>query len=105
MERRFQDTYDQMGGETHEGESSEPAFSMELVREFLQRHFTIENEIHVLQQDKAALRDEFKAKGLDLKTINAAIAIAKKRQTVHVSMATLEELIIEVENRLPAPEN
>lgn len=105
MERRFQDVYDQMGSGPQEAESSEPAFSMELVREFLQRHFTIENEIHILQQDKAALRDEFKEKGLDLKTINAAIAIAKKRQTVRVSMETLEELIIEVENRLPAPEH
>jgi uncharacterized protein (UPF0335 family) len=85
-------------------EASEPAFSMALVREFLERYFTIENEIQLLQQDKVELRNEFKNRGLDLKTINAAIAIAKKRQLVKVSKETLEELIAEVENKLPAPE-
>jgi uncharacterized protein (UPF0335 family) len=84
--------------------ASEPAFSMEVVREFLERFFTIENEIRVLQQDKTALRDEFKARGLDMKTMTAAIAIAKKRQLVTVSKATLDELIDAVEDKLPAPE-
>jgi uncharacterized protein (UPF0335 family) len=77
---------------------------MEVVREFLERFFTIENEIRVLQQDKTALRDEFKARGLDMKTMTAAIAIAKKRQLVTVSKATLDELIDAVEDKLPAPE-
>jgi hypothetical protein len=35
----------------------------------------------------------------------AAIAIAKKRQLVPVSKETLDELISEVENKLPAPED
>jgi hypothetical protein len=35
-------------------------------------------------------------------TINATVA--KKRQLVKVSKETLEELIAEVENKLPAPE-
>jgi uncharacterized protein (UPF0335 family) len=86
-------------------EPSDTAFNIQLVREFLERHFTIENEIKVLQQDKSALRDEFKGRGLDMKTMTAAIAIAKKRQLVPVSKETLDELISEVENRLPAPEN
>ena len=85
-------------------EGGESALSMEVVREFLERFFTIENEIRLLQQDKTALREEFKARGLDMKTITAAIAIAKKRQLVTVSKATLDELIEAVENRLPAPE-
>jgi uncharacterized protein (UPF0335 family) len=85
--------------------SAHEAFSLELVREFLERFFNIENEIRVLQQDKAELRDEFKGRGLDLKTITAAIAIAKKRQLVSVSKETLDELIVEVENKLPAPED
>jgi uncharacterized protein (UPF0335 family) len=84
--------------------ASEPAVSMEVVREFLERFFTIENEIRLLPQDKTALREEFKARGLDMKTIAAAIAIAKKRQLVTVSKATLDELIEAVENKLPAPE-
>jgi uncharacterized protein (UPF0335 family) len=87
------------------GEAGEPAVSMDLVREFLERFFTIENEIRLLQQDKTALRDEFKGRGLDMKTITAAIAIAKKRQLVTVSKATLDELIEAVENKLPAPED
>jgi uncharacterized protein (UPF0335 family) len=86
-------------------EASEQAFSLELVREFLERYFTIENELRLLQQDKAALRDEFKGRGLDMKTMTAAIAIAKKRQLVSVSKETLDELIAEVENQLPAPED
>jgi uncharacterized protein (UPF0335 family) len=86
-------------------DNSESGFSLELVREFLERHFTIENEIHLLQQDKAELRNEFKSRGLDMKTINTAIAIAKKLQVLTVSKETLEELIKEVENKLPAPEN
>jgi uncharacterized protein (UPF0335 family) len=86
-------------------ESGDVAFDMQLVQEFLQRYFTIENEIKVLQQDKSALRDEFKGRGLDMKTMTAAIAIAKKRQLVPVSKETLDELISEVENRLPAPED
>ena len=86
-------------------EASAQAFSLELVREFLERYFTIENELRVLQQDKAALRDEFKGRGLDMKTMTAAIAIAKKRQLVSVSKETLDELIEEVENKLPAPED
>ena len=86
-------------------EASEPAFSMTLVREFLERHFNIESEIKLLQQDKAELRDEFKSRGLDMKTINAAIAIAKKRQLVTVSKETLNELVEEVESRLPSPED
>lgn len=84
---------------------SEPGFSMEVVREFLERYFTIENEIRVLQQDKTELRDTFKARGLDMKTLNAAIAIAKKRQLINVSKETLDELIAAVEDKLPAPED
>ena len=86
-------------------ESGDVAFDMQLVQEFLQRYFTIENEIKVLQQDKSALRDEFKGRGLDMKTMTAAIAIAKKRQLVPVSKETLDELISEVESKLPAPED
>ena len=81
------------------------AFNMSLVREFLERHFTIENEIKLLQQDKSALRTEFKGRGLDMKTMTAAIAIAKQRQLVPVSKETLDALISEVENKLPAPED
>ena len=84
---------------------SDAAFNIQLVREFLERYFTIENEIKVLQQDKSALRDEFKGRGLDMKTMTAAIAIAKKRQLVPVSKETLDALISEVENKLPAPED
>ena len=61
-------------------EPLETAVNLQVVREFLERYFTIENEIKVLQQDKSALRDEFKGRGLDMKTMTAAIAIAKKRQ-------------------------
>jgi uncharacterized protein (UPF0335 family) len=86
-------------------ESTEVAFNMQLVREFLERHFTIENEIKLLQQDKSELRNEFKERGLDMKTMTAAIAIAKKRQLVPVSKETLDELISEVENKLPALED
>lgn len=86
-------------------EPSDAAFDMQLVREFLQRYFTIENEIKVLQHDKSALRDEFKGRGLDMKTMTAAIAIAKKRQLVAVSKETLDDLISEVEDKLPAPED
>ena len=88
-----------------QGEPCDAAFNMQLVREFLERHFTIENEIKVLQQDKSVLRTEFKERGLDMKTMTAAIAIAKKRQLVPVSKETLDDLIIEVENKLPTPED
>jgi uncharacterized protein (UPF0335 family) len=87
-----------------QGESGDVAFNMPLVREFLERHFTIENEIKLLQQDKSALRTEFKGRGLDMKTMAAAIAIAKQRQMVPVSKETLDALISEVEQKLPAPE-
>jgi uncharacterized protein (UPF0335 family) len=83
----------------------EAAVDLQMVREFLERYFTIENEIKVLQQDKSALRDEFKGRGLDMKTMAAAIAIAKKRQVVPVSRETLDTLISEVEEQLPAPED
>jgi uncharacterized protein (UPF0335 family) len=83
----------------------DPAVDLQVVREFLQRYFTIENDIKVLQQDKSALRDEFKGRGLDIKTMTAAIAIAKKRQLVSVSRETLDALISEVEEKLPAPED
>jgi uncharacterized protein (UPF0335 family) len=83
----------------------EAAVDLEIVREFLERYFAIENEIKVLQQDKSALRDEFKGRGLDMKTMAAAIAIAKKRQVVPVSRETLDVLISEVEDKLPAPED
>lgn len=86
-------------------ELSNGAFNMQLVREFLERHFTIESEIKLLQQDKSELRTEFKERGLDMKTMTAAIAIAKKRQLVPVSKETLDELITEVENKLPALED
>jgi uncharacterized protein (UPF0335 family) len=82
----------------------EAAVDLQMVREFLERYFTIENEIKVLQQDKSALRDEFKGRGLDMKTMAAAITIAKKRQGVSVSRETLDVLISEVEEKLPAPE-
>lgn len=36
---------------------------VQMVREFLERYFTIESEIKVLQQDNSALRDEFKGWG------------------------------------------
>jgi hypothetical protein len=40
-----------------------------------------------------------------MKTMAAAIAIAKKRQVVPVSRETLDVLISEVEEKLPAPED
>jgi len=83
----------------------EAAVDLQMVREFLERYFTIENDIKVLQQDKSALRDEFKGRGLDMKTMAAAFAIAKKRQVVPVSRETLDVLISEVEEKLPAPED
>jgi uncharacterized protein (UPF0335 family) len=83
----------------------EAAVDLQVVREFLERYFTIENEIKVLQQDKSTLREEFKGRGLDMKTMTAAIAIAKKRQLVSVSRETLDALISEVEEKLPAPED
>jgi uncharacterized protein (UPF0335 family) len=86
-------------------ERSDVAVDLQVVREFLERYFTIENEIKVLQQDKSALREEFKGRGLDMKTMTAAIAIAKKRQLVPVSRETLDTLISEVEEKLPAPED
>jgi uncharacterized protein (UPF0335 family) len=86
-------------------EPLETAVDLQVVREFLERYFTIENEMKVLQQDKTALRDEFKGRGLDMKTMTAAIAIAKKRQLVQVSRETLDALISEVEEKLPAPED
>ena len=90
---------------TEDAEASDAAFNMQLVRDFLERYFTIENEIKLLQQDKSDLRTEFKERGLDMKTMTAAIAIAKKRQLVPVSKETLDALISEVENKLPAPED
>jgi uncharacterized protein (UPF0335 family) len=90
---------------TEDTELSDAAFNMQLVRDFLQRYFTIENEIKLLQQDKSELRNEFKERGLDMKTMTAAIAIAKKRQLIHVSTETLNELISAVESQLPAPED
>jgi uncharacterized protein (UPF0335 family) len=86
-------------------ERSDAAVDLQGVREFLECYFTIENDIKVLQQDKSALRDEFKGRGLDMKTMTAAIAIAKKRQQVPVSRETLDALISEVEEKLPAPED
>ena len=86
-------------------EPGDAAFNLQLVREFLERHFTIENEIRLLQQDKSELRNAFKGRGLDMKTMTAAIAIAKKRQLVPASKETLDALIVEVENKLPAPED
>jgi uncharacterized protein (UPF0335 family) len=86
-------------------EADDAAFNMQLVRDFLTRYFTIENEIKLLQQDKSELRNEFKERGLDMKTMTAAIAIAKKRQLVPVSKETLDALISEVENKLPASED
>ena len=90
---------------TEDAESSDAVFDMQLVRDFLERYFTIENEIKLLQQDKSDLRTEFKERGLDMKTMTAAIAIAKKRQLVPVSKETLDALISAVENKLPAPED
>ena len=86
-------------------ELHDAAVNLQMVREFLERYFTIENDIKVLQQDKSALRDEFKGRGFAMKTMTAAIAIAKKRQLVPVSKETLDEWISEVENKLPAPED
>jgi len=44
-------------------EPRETAVDLQVVRAFLERYFTIENEMKVLQQDKTALRDEFKGRG------------------------------------------
>ncbi len=60
-------------------EPLETAVDLQMVREFLERYFTIESEIKVL--------------------------IAKKRQLVQVSRETLDALISEVEEKLPAPED
>jgi uncharacterized protein (UPF0335 family) len=89
-------------------QSTEPrdtAVDLQVVRAFLERYFTIENEMKVLQQVKSALRDEFKGRGLDMRTMTAATAIAKKRHMVPVSCETLDALISEVEEKLPAPED
>jgi uncharacterized protein (UPF0335 family) len=78
------------------------AVDLQVVRKFLERYY--DRERKGLQQDKSA-REEFKGRGLDMKTMTAAIAIAKKRQLVPVSRETLDALISEVEEKLPAPED
>jgi uncharacterized protein (UPF0335 family) len=100
-----QQARERSGAMAQSTELSDVAVDLQMVREFLERYFTIENEIKVLQQDKSALRDEFKGRGLDMKTMTAAIAIAKKRQMVPVSRETLDALISEVEEKLPVPED
>ena len=65
-----------------------------------------DRKLHVSRTyPNGALRTEFKGRGLDMKTMTAAITIAKQRQLVPVSKETLDELISEVENKLPAPED
>ena len=81
------------------------AVDRQVVRAFLERSCTIENAIKVLQQDKSALHEECKGRGLAMKTMTAAIALAKKRQLVPVSRDTLDALISEGEEKLPAPED
>ena len=81
------------------------AVDFQVVRVFLERSCTIENAIKVLQQDKSALREECKGRGLAMKTMTAAIAIAKKRQLVPVSRDILDALISEGEEKRLAPED
>ena len=74
----------------------EAAVDLQMVREFLERYFTIENEIKVSSRTRCAPR-RVQRPGLDMKTMAAAIAIAKKRQVVPVSRETLDVLISQVE--------
>ena len=83
---------------------SDVAVDLQVVREFLARYCTLEHDIKVLPQDKSALREELKGRGLDMTPLTAVMAMAKKRQLVPVSRETLDTLIRAVEEQLPAPE-
>jgi uncharacterized protein (UPF0335 family) len=67
----------------------------ETAKEFLERWIALENELDLLKEDKKQLKAEYKDK-LDLKTMQAAIRIAKiKAKVDHID--TLDEFVDIVE--------
>lgn len=52
-----------------------------LVKEFMERAQTIDNEIETLKEDRKELIEEFKEK-LDMKTLQAALKVLKIQQGV-----------------------
>ena len=86
-----------------------PRWILQMVRAFLERYFhALENEDRrcFQQDDKVELRDlRFKGRGLDMKTMTAAIAIAKKRQLVPVRARPWTPVISEVKSSCRAPED
>lgn len=52
-----------------------------LVKEFVDRLQTVDNEIELLKEDRKSLVEEYKTK-LDMKTLQAALRVAKIQSTV-----------------------
>lgn len=68
-----------------------------LVKEFVSRMETVENEIQTLKEDRKALIEEFSSK-LDLKVLTAALKVVKiestvdRKDTFDVFMEVLKEV-------------
>ena len=68
--------------------------------ELVERLFTIEGEMQLLRDDRKILLSEFKDK-LDIKSVQAAIRIAKIKTTLtDTSDESLEEMIASVEKKI-----
>jgi uncharacterized protein (UPF0335 family) len=69
----------------------------ELVKEFISRVETIDNEVELLKQDRKELIEEY-AEKLDVKTLNAALRVVKiqsqvaHRDTFDMFVETLTEV-------------
>lgn len=67
----------------------------ELVKEFVNKIETIDNEIELLKTDRKELCEEYSEK-LDLKTLNAALKVVKIKQNVaHLDTYELFESVLE----------
>ena len=69
----------------------EIAFDPEVAKEFIQRFFSIQQEIKTLQEDKKELKEEFKTK-VDMKLVANVIRLIKAQLKLTASPETVEEL-------------
>jgi len=68
--------------------------------ELIDRLFTIEGEMRLLRDDRKILLEEFKEK-LDIKTVQAAIRIAKiKNRLSGTSDESLDEMVSNIEKKI-----
>lgn len=81
------------------GNKKDIPYDEEVVKEYIERLFTIEQEVRTLRLDKKELKEEFKSK-VDMKLVSSVIRLVKSQFKLTASEETVQDLVNLVKEKI-----